>query len=163
VVRLATNGDELRDRPIGDLLRQLSQETSTLVKTELELAKAEASRLAQETTTLVKQELQLAKAEMGQKARQAGPGFGMVGAAAVAALLALGSLTAFAILVLDGVMPNGLAALIVTAVWAAVAAGLCFTGKERVQEAGPLVPEQTIESIKEDVEWAKTQVGSESK
>ena len=163
MVRLATNGDELRDRPIGDLLRQLSQETSTLVKTELELAKAEASRLAQETTTLVKQELQLAKAEMGQKARQAGPGFGMVGAAAVAALLALGSLTAFAILVLDGVMPNWLAALIVTAIWAAVAAGLYFTGKERVQEAGPLVPEQTIESIKEDVEWAKTQVGSESK
>jgi len=160
---LATNGDDLRDRPIGELLKQLSQETTTLVRTELELAKAEASRLAQETTTLVKQELQLAKAEMSQKARRAGPGFGMMGAAGVAALLALGSLTAFVILALDGVMPNWLAALIVTAVWAAVGAGLYLTGKERVQEAGPLVPEQTIESVKEDVEWAKTQVGSESR
>ena len=60
-------------------------------------------------------------------------------------------------------MPNWLAALIVGLVYAAIAAGLYFMGKERVADAGPLVPEQTIESVKEDVEWAKTQIGSDSK
>jgi hypothetical protein len=52
-----------------------------------------------------------------------------------------------------------LAALIVGAAWALVAAGLYFAGRERVSEAGSLVPEQTMESVKEDVEWAKSQIG----
>jgi uncharacterized membrane protein YqjE len=130
--------DDLRDRPIGELLRQLSQET----------------------TTLVRQELELAKAEVREKGRKAGPGIGMVGAAGVAGLLALGALTAFLILALDGAMPNWAAALIVAAVWGAIAAALYFFGREKVKEAGPPVPEQTVESVKEDVEWAKTQAKS---
>jgi hypothetical protein len=47
---------------------------------------------------------------------------------------------------------------VVAAVYTAIAGGLYFAGKERVQQAGPLVPEQTVETIKEDVEWAKTQI-----
>jgi uncharacterized membrane protein YqjE len=125
--------DELRDRPVGELLKQL----------------------ASETTTLVRQELELAKAEMREKAGKAGPGFGMWGAAGVAALLALGAGTAFLILVLDGAMPNWLAALIVGLVYAAIAGLLYLRGKQRVDEAGSPVPEQTIETIKEDVQWAK--------
>jgi uncharacterized membrane protein YqjE len=127
--------DDLRDRPIGDLMRQLADETSTLVR----------------------QELELAKAEMREKGRKAGPGVGMVGAAGVVGLLAAGALTAFLILALDGAMPNWLAALIVAAVYGAIAAALYFQGREKVKEAGPPVPEQTVESVKEDVEWAKTQ------
>ena len=100
---------------------------------------------------------------MAEKGRKAGPGIGMVGAAGAVALLAGGALTAFFILVLDGFMPNWFAALVVAAVYAAIAAGLYFTGKERVQQAGSLMPEQTVETIKEDVEWAKTQIGSESR
>ena len=130
--------DDLRDRPIGELLRQLSQET----------------------TTLVRQELELAKAEVREKGRKAGPGIGMVGAAGVVGLLALGALTAFLILALDGAMPNWAAALIVAAVYGAIAAVLYFLGRERVKEAGPPVPEQTVDSVKEDVEWAKTQAKS---
>jgi uncharacterized membrane protein YqjE len=130
--------DDLRDRPIGELLRQLSQET----------------------TTLVRQELELAKAEVREKGRKAGPGIGMVGAAGVVGLLALGALTAFLILALDGAMPNWAAALVVGAVYAAIAAVLYFLGRERVKEAGPPVPEQTVDSVKEDVEWAKTQAKS---
>ena len=126
-------GEELHDRPIGELLKQL----------------------ANETTTLVRQELDLAKAEMREKAGKAGPGFGMWGAAGLTALLALGSLTAFLILALDGVMPNWLAALIVGLVYAAVAGVLYASGKQRVEEAGSPVPEKTIETVKEDVEWAK--------
>jgi hypothetical protein len=125
--------DELRDRPIGELLKQL----------------------ADETTTLMRQELDLAKAEMRAKAGKAGPGFGMWGAAGVAGLLAAGALTAFLILALDGVMPNWLAALLVGLVYAAIAGVLYVNGKRRVEEAGSPVPQKTIESVKEDVQWAK--------
>jgi uncharacterized membrane protein YqjE len=127
------HADDLRDRPIGELLKQL----------------------ANETTTLVRQELDLAKAEMREKAGKAGPGVGMWGAAGVTALLALGSLTAFLILALDGAMPNWLAALIVGLVYAAIAGVLYLRGKERVAEAGSPVPQKTIETVKEDVQWAK--------
>jgi hypothetical protein len=130
--------EELRDRPIGELLRQLSEET----------------------TTLVRQELELAKAEVREKGRKAGPGVGMWGAAGVIALLALGALTAFFVLALDGALPNWAAALIVAAVYGAIAAVLYLQGREKVKEAGPPVPEQTVESVKEDVEWAKTQAKS---
>jgi uncharacterized membrane protein YqjE len=136
-VTLATSNEpqaaDLRERPVGELLKQL----------------------ANETTTLVRQELELAKAEMREKAGKAGMGVGMWGAAGVAALLALGSLTAFVILALDGAMPNWLAALIVGLVYAAIAGLLYFRGKRRVEEAGSPVPEQTVETLKEDVQWAK--------
>ena len=155
--------EELRHESTGDLVRQLADETRTLVKQELELARTEASRMGEAVTTLAKQELQLAKAEMAEKGRKAGPGIGMVGAAGAVGLLAAGTLTAFLILALDGVIPNWLAALIVGLVYAAIAAGLYFSGKGRVQDAGPLVPEQTIETVKEDVEWAKTQLASDRK
>jgi uncharacterized membrane protein YqjE len=128
----AESGD-LREQPVGELLKQLATETSTLVR----------------------QELDLAKAEMRDKGRKAGPGLGMLGAAGVAGLLTLGALTAFLILVLDEAMPAWLAALIVTVVYAAVAGFLYMRGKERVADAGSPAPQQTIETLKEDVEWAK--------
>lgn len=112
-------------------------------------------QLANETTTLVRQELELAKAELGEKGRKAGAGFGMWGAAGGAGLAALGALTAFFILALDGVMPNWLAALVVALAYGAAAGVLYLTGKQKVEEAAPAKPEQTIETLKEDVEWAK--------
>jgi hypothetical protein len=133
-----TRRDDLREQPIGELLKQLSQET----------------------TTLVRQELELAKAEMTEKGKQAGVGAGLLGGAGVAALLALGALTACLIALLDTAMETWLAALIVTAVWGAIAAVLALRGRDRVQDAGPAVPEQTIETVKEDVQWAKTQTPS---
>jgi uncharacterized membrane protein YqjE len=132
------NGGDLRERPIGELLKQLSQET----------------------TTLVKQELDLAKAEVAQKGQQAGKGVGMFGGAGVMGLLALGSFTAFLIMLLDGAMPNWAAALVVTAVYAAIAGVLALQGRNKVKEATPPVPEQAVESVKEDVQWAKTQTQS---
>ena len=77
---------------------------------------------------------------LAEKGRKAGPGFGMWGAAGIAGLLALGSLTAFFILALDGVMPNWLAALIVAAAYGVIAAVLYMTGKQRVEEADPRSP-----------------------
>jgi uncharacterized membrane protein YqjE len=126
-------GEQLREQPIGELLKQL----------------------ATETTTLVRQELDLAKAEMREKGKKAGPGFGMIGAAGGVALLALGALTACLILALDGVMPNWAAALIVAVVYGALAAVLYTRGKEKVDDVGSPAPRQTIETVKEDVQWAK--------
>ncbi len=131
--------DDLRDRPIGELLKQLSQETSTLVK----------------------QELDLAKAEMAEKGKQAGKGAGMFGGAGLLGLGAFGAFTTFLIALLQtAVNHTWLAALIVTAVYGAIAGVLALQGKNKMQEAGPPVPEQTVETVKEDVEWAKTQTRS---
>ena len=126
---------DLRERPIGELLKQLSQET----------------------TTLVRQELDLAKAEMTEKAKEGGKGAGFLGGAGVAGLMLLIALTLTLIGLLDTFMKYWIAALIVTVLWGAVAAVLALTGKNKLQEAGPPVPEQTKETLKEDVEWAKTQ------
>jgi hypothetical protein len=156
-----TRQAQLRSESMTDLVRQLADETKTLVKQELELARAEAGRVGDGVLTLARQELQLAKAEMSEKGRKAGAGAGLIGVAGGLALLAGGALTAFLILALDGVMPNWLAALLVGAAYAAAAAVLFFVGKKRVEEAGPLVPEQTVKSVKEDVQWAKTQIGSD--
>jgi uncharacterized membrane protein YqjE len=126
-------GDDLRDNSIGDLLKQLSAETSTLVK----------------------QELALARAELEQQGKRAGKGAGMLGGAGVAGLLFLGALTATVIGVLDTAMAFWLAALIVTVIWGAVAAVLALQGKNEIQHATPAAP-QTVETVKEDVQWAKT-------
>ena len=153
----------LREQSLPELVKQLAEETTALVRKELELARSEATRAGETVVALARQEMQLARAEMAEKGRKAVPGIGMVGAAGAVGLLAAGALTACLILALDGIMPNWLAALLVGLAYAALAAGLYYAGKARVQEAGPLVPEQTVETIKEDVEWAKTQIGSESR
>jgi hypothetical protein len=157
----ASNDRRQADQSTAELVRELARETTDLVKQELELARAEATRVGDGVLTLARQELQLAKAEMREKGKKAGTGAGLLGAAGGMALLAGGAVTAFLILALDGVMPNWLAALLVAVVYGAVAAVLFLTGKERVQEAGPLVPEQTVDSVKEDVQWAKTQIRSD--
>jgi len=133
--------DDLRDRPLGELVKQLADQTSTLVR----------------------QEVDLAKAEVAQKGQQLGKGAGLIGAAAVIGLLGAGALTAFLIMLLDGALANWLAALIVGVVLAAIAAVLALQGKKKVQAAAPPVPEQTVETVKEDVEWAKTQTRSAQK
>jgi hypothetical protein len=129
---------DLREQPLGEVARDLTRDVSLLVR----------------------QEVELAKAEMAQKGRVAAPGLGMIGAAGVAGLMAAGSLTAFVILALSIFLPEWASALIVGAVLAAVAFVLVKQGKDRVGEAGAPVPEQTIETVKEDIEWGKTQVRS---
>ena len=112
-------------------------------------------QLADESSTLVRQELELAKAELREKAKTAGAGIGMWLVAGVVGLAAVGALTAFFILALGGALPDWAAALIVAGAYAAIAGALFYLGKQRVVDAGPPVPEQTIDTLKEDVEWAK--------
>jgi hypothetical protein len=152
-----------RDASTSDLVRDLKDEATALVRDEIEVFRTEASRIGDGVLTLARQELRLARAEMREKGRQLVPGLGMMAAAGGLALLAAGTLTAFAVLALDGVMPNWLAALLIGALYSLGALALFLAGRERVDQAGPLVPEQTIQSVKEDVEWAKTQVGSETR
>ena len=154
---------ELRDSSLPELVRQLADETTTLVRQELELVKAEAARAGDAIVTLAKQELQLAKAEMSEKGRKAAPAAGMLGAAGGITLLAAGALTAFLILALDEIVATWLAALIVGAIYLAIAGALYLTGRKRMQDVGPLLPEQTIDTVKEDIAWAKTQIGSDSR
>ena len=130
---------DLRERPLGELLRQLSEET----------------------TRLVRQELELAKAELAQKTKQAGAGAGLFGAAGAIGFLALAALTTCFILALDAVMPAWLAALVVALAYGAVAAVLAMRGRNKVRQAVPPVPEQTVETVKEDVAWAKTRMRSD--
>jgi uncharacterized membrane protein YqjE len=136
-----TGPEDLRERPLGELLKQLSEET----------------------TRLVHQEIELAKAELTQKGRQAGMGAGLFGAAGAIGFLALAALTTCIILALDAAMPAWLAALLVAVAYGAVAAVLALRGRAKVKQATPPVPEQTIETVKEDVQWAKTQMPSARK
>jgi uncharacterized membrane protein len=134
-------GGDLKDRPIGELLKQLSQETATLVR----------------------QELELAKAEVRDKCKKAGIGAGLLGAAGVVGLVALGAFTAFLILLLNLILPAWAGALIVAAVYGLIAAVMALRGRDKVKEASPPAPEQTIETVKEDVQWVKTQTRSDRK
>jgi len=133
------NGHDLRDESIAELVK----------------------RLAEQTNTLVKQEIELAKAELTEKGKVAGAGAGMLGAAALIGLLAAGALTACLIALLQTAIDHTwLAALIVAIVYAAIAAPIAMRGRDRIRAAAPPAPEKTIESVKEDAEWAKTRTRS---
>jgi MFS family permease len=116
--------------------------------------------LSDQTTTLVRQEIELAKAEMTAKGKQVGIGAGAFGGAALVGLYAFGALTAAIILALSTAVDGWLAALIVGVVYAAVAGVLALVGKTKTQAGAPPVPERAISSTKEDVEWAKTRAKS---
>ncbi len=116
--------------------------------------------LSEQTTTLVRQEIELAKAEMTAKGKQVGIGAGAFGGAALVGLYAFGALTAAIILALSTAVDGWLAALIVGVVYAAVAGVLALVGKNKTQAGAPPVPERAISSTKEDVEWAKTRAKS---
>jgi MFS family permease len=125
---------QLEDRPMAELVRQLSEQT----------------------TTLVRQEIELAKAEMTAKGKEVGIGAGAFGAAGLVGLYAFGAITACLILALSTAVAGWVAALIVGVVYAIVAGVLALVGRKKTQAGAPPVPERAISSTKEDVEWAKT-------
>ena len=125
--------NDLRDRPMGEV----------------------ASDLARDVSLLVRQEVELAKTEMREKAGIVVPAFGLFGAAFVVALCAAGALTAFLVAALAEAVDTWLAALIVGVLLAAAAALLAYVGKERIEDVGSPLPEETIENVKEDAQWVK--------
>ena len=129
---------DLRERSIGELFGKLSSEMSTLIR----------------------QEMALARAEMTEKGKEAGKGAGLFGGAGAVGLLGAGALTAGIILLLDLAIAAWLAAIIVGLVYAGIAAVLALQGRDRLKRATPPVPEQTVDTVKEDVAWAKTRARS---
>jgi membrane protein len=114
-------------------------------------------QLSEQTSRLARQEVELAKSELAIKGKQAGLGLGMFGSASAFGFYALGALIAAAILGLSTAVKPWLAALIIGAVLLIVAGIVAMIGKSKVQQATPPVPEQTTESVKTDVDVAKTQ------
>jgi uncharacterized membrane protein YqjE len=127
--------NQLRDASTGELFKRLSQQTSELVRKEVDLAKA----------------------ELTEKGKTAGKGAGMFGGAGLFGVTAFLALTACLIALLSTAMEVWPAALIVTVVYAAIAGVLALMGRRKLQEATPPAPEQTVETLKEDVQWAKNQ------
>jgi uncharacterized membrane protein YqjE len=113
------------------------------------------SRLTQQSSELIRSELQLAKTEMTEKAKHAGVGVGMFGGAGIVALYGLGTLIAAIVLALALVLPAWLSALIVAVVLFAIAGVVALMGKKQVAQATPAKPERTVENVQRDVETVK--------
>jgi uncharacterized membrane protein YqjE len=109
------------------------------------------TRLSGQISELVRGELALTKAELTQKAKRAGIGGGLLGAAGVLALYGFGALVITVIALLALVLPVWASALIVAVVIFIVAGILGLLGKNQIQRATPPVPENTVESVKRDV------------
>ena len=110
-----------------------------------------ARQLSDQTTELVRHEVELAKAELRVKGKRAGVGAGMFGGAGALGLYALGALTAAIIAGIAEALPVWASALIVAALYGAVAGILALRGKKKVQQATPPLPEETVQSVKADV------------
>ena len=122
--------DDLRHKPLGELVKGFSEDFSLLVRAEIELART----------------------ELTEKGKQAGMGLGMFGAAAVIAVYAFGALTAGIILALAYVVAGWLAAVIVAAAYGLLAGGLVLAGRRSLRRSVSLPP-QTIDTLREDVAW----------
>ncbi|MFJ6087751.1 phage holin family protein [Streptomyces sp. NPDC092369] len=112
------------------------------------------SDISNDLSQLVRSEIDLAKAELKQESMKAGKAGGMLAGAgyAVHLVILLASLTV--VFALDNVMDLAWAALIVTAVWAVAAAILYVNGRKRLRAVN-LKPDQTVETLKEDARWAR--------
>jgi Putative Actinobacterial Holin-X, holin superfamily III len=126
------------DRPLGELVQDLSRQTSTLIR----------------------QEMRLAQAELAEKGKHAGKGAGMFGGAGLVALYGVGALIAAAILGLATVIEPWIAAAAIGAGLLIIAGILALTGKKELDEATPPKPEQSLESVHQDVETVKARARS---
>jgi len=124
------------DASVGDLIRSMSTDLSTLVR----------------------DEIRLAQAEVGEKAKKAGVGIGAFGGAGVVALYGLGVLIAAAVLALAQAVPAWLSALIIGVVLFVVAGIAALVGKKKLSQAAPPVPTRAIASVKTDVAEIKESI-----
>ena len=132
--RRATEGD----RPLGELVQDLSRQTSTLIR----------------------QEMRLAQVELTEKGRHASKGAGMFGGAGLVALYGVGALVAAAVLGLATVLEPWIAAAAIGAGLLLIAGILALTGKKELNEMGPPKPELAMESMQRDVETVKARAKS---
>jgi hypothetical protein len=131
-------GRTTEDRPLGELVQDLSRQTSTLIR----------------------QEMRLAQAELAEKGKHASKGAGMFGGAGVVALYGVGALIAAAVLGLATVLEPWIAAAAIGVLLLLVAGVLALTGKKELEEAGPPKPEQALDSVQRDIETVKARARS---
>ena len=129
-----SNGDTvLRDQPVSELVKQLTEQTKTLAR----------------------QEVELARVELAEKGREAGLGAGMFGGAGLFGFFAFAALTMAAGLAIATALAGWLAALIVGAAYALIAGILALNGRRHIKKTAPAIPQQTVDTVKEDVQWAR--------
>src|SRR5215203_3578627 len=116
--------------------------------------------LSRQTSTLIRQEMRLAQAELAEKGKHAGRGAGMFGGAGLVALYGVGALIAAAVLGLATVLEPWIAAAATGAGLLLIAGMLALTGKKELDEAGPPKPEQTLDSVQRDIETVKARARS---
>jgi hypothetical protein len=126
------------DKPLGELVQDLSRQTSTLIR----------------------QEMRLAQAELTEKGRHASKGAGMFGGAGLVALYGVGALVAAAVLGLATVIEPWIGAAAIGFALLLVAGILALSGKKELDEAGPPKPEQAIESVQRDIDTVKARARS---
>ena len=117
-------------------------------------------KLSADARGLVRAEVSLARAELEEKARRLAAGGALVGAAVVLGLMALGALTATAIIALSNVISTWLAALIVTVVVGLLAGILLLIGIKLLRRGVPPAPTESVDQMKEDVSWVKARARS---
>ena len=122
----------MEGRSIGDLLGEMTGNLSKLMR----------------------QEVALAKVELKEEAAKAGKAGGLLGGAGAVGYLVLVFLSLALMFGLDQVMPIGWAAVVTAVLLGIVAAVLFAAGRKQFQQVNPK-PEQTVETLKEDVQWAK--------
>jgi hypothetical protein len=127
------------ERPVGQLVQEMSQQT----------------------TLLVRKEVELAQLEMKEEGKRAGIGAGLFGGAGAVAFYGGGALIAAIVLVLATALEPWITALIVAVVLFAVAGVNGPTGKKQVEQATPAAPEEAIASTKKDIDEVKRRAGSE--
>lgn len=114
------------------------------------------SQLSSDLSALMRDEVQLAKVELKEEAGRAGRAGGLFGGAALAGYMVVVLVSFAAAWGLSELMPVGWAFLIVAAVWAVIGGVLYLRGRDQLKTVN-VVPAQTVETLKEDVEWAKQQ------
>lgn len=139
---MSSPDDGLQNASLGELFRRLSSDMTLLLRQELELFRQEMTEKTKET------------------GKRAGQGAAMLSGTAVIGFISLLALTAAVILALALVIPAWSGALVVAIVYAAVAAFMAVRGRQELQHATAPVPKETIETLKEDVEWAKSQTSA---
>ena len=180
---VSANGTALRKRKIRELVGVLAEDAKLLLQQEVELAKAELAERAETLRTDLGQDVSQAKEELSANAARMAAGAAAFAVAAMFGLVALGLLAAMLTRLLDHAMSFGAALTIAFAIYVLVALVAALVGRSRMKAATPLVMpwtaqsiqadvkhavsgnpvEQTVETVKEDVEWLKHPTRSEAK
>jgi hypothetical protein len=178
---VVTNGAALRKRKVGELVHVLADDAKTLVRQEVELAKAELTERVEVLRTDLARDVADAKDELVRNSGRAAVGAGLLAGSALFGLVTLGLVAAMLTRLFDHAMPLGAALTLAFVGFAVIAAALAMAGRSRLKAAMPLVRpwtasqiradareavggnpvEQTVETIKEDVEWLKHPTRSE--